>query len=149
MATDWASRISVPETGTNLHRGTNPAVLWSPQSHHSPQGHDWICNFGVSESVWRFRNTQTGHFQLPDVHFTGIELQQWWTGAIGHDGNSKTVPTLPRTGQSQGFVSVRPYQCWVFPDIQSALQKTCQVVWVTFGLWHSHWTSGRQQWPGR
>ena len=81
--------------------------------------------------------------------FSQTDLRHLWSVAIGHRGKTETVATLPRGRQSQGVHSVPPQESRIFPDIQSALQKTSQVVRNSFGLRLCHWRPGPQQAAGR
>jgi len=148
MGMDSASRIGVPETDNDLHRGTDPPAFRSGQADHSGNGREWICDCGHSQPVRRFQGSQAGQFLLAEVLFSRTELRHLWSGAIGHRGNTKTVATLPRGRQSQGFNSVRPQESRILPDIQSTLQKTGQVVGSSFGFRLCHRALGRQQEPG-
>ena len=147
MGMDAGSRIGVPETEKDLHRGTEPPAFRSSQADHSPNAREWIRDCGYSQPVKLFRGCQAGQFVLAEVLFSRTEFRHLWSGAIGHHGNTETVVTLPRGHQSQGLNSVQPQESRILPDIQSTLQKTSQVVGNSFGLVLCHRAPGRLQEP--
>ena len=46
MGMDSGSRVGLPKTEKDLHRGTDPPAFRSGQADHSPNGREWIRNGG-------------------------------------------------------------------------------------------------------
>jgi hypothetical protein len=74
MGMDSGSRLGVPETEKDLHRGTDPPAIRAAQANHSPTGREWIRDCGHSQSVGCVRGSQASQFQLPDVLSSRTEL---------------------------------------------------------------------------
>jgi len=149
MGMDLGSRVGIPTTTKDCHWSTDPPAFRSIQADHPPKGRKCICDCGHSPSVRCFPGSQASQFQLPELLFSRTELWYLWLGAIGHCGNTTIVVALHQGRQLQGLNSVRPQESRILRDIQSALQKTSQVVRNPFGLRLSHRAPGRQREPCR
>jgi len=149
MATDSASQNGVPQTEKDLPGGTDPPTFSSGPADHSSNECKWICHCTHPQPVGCFRGSQSGQFLLPEVVFSWTELRHLWSRAIGHRGFTETVAALPQGRQLKGLNSVWPQESQILPDIQSANQKTSQVVGNPFDLSLCHPVPSRQLLHGR